>query len=238
MILEGAMAPSLDRQSRIEPPIPPCCARGPNPACIPPERFPTLFSQICCELSATLTRLETSRPTFQRLFQDQLGYVLRTLERLGVPRRNAEDAAQEVFVAVHKKLSDYDPARPLRPWLFAFCYHVAQNEKRRAVHRDVLTESPIGESERTERISENPEERELDREGRLRVLRALEKLPAEQRAALILCDIDGHSAREAALALGEKEATIYSRIRLGRAAFKTAYKNEMAANEKGSDAHV
>ncbi len=187
---------------------------------------------------ATLTRLETSRPTFQRLFQDQLGYVLRTLERLGVPRRNAEDAAQEVFVAVHKKLSEYDPARPLRPWLFAFCYHVAQNEKRRAVHRDVLSESPIATTEKTERISENPEEKQLDREGRQRVLRALEKIPAEQRAALILCDIDGHSAREAALALGEKEATIYSRIRLGRAAFKAAYKTGETVGEKGGEAYV
>jgi DNA-directed RNA polymerase specialized sigma24 family protein len=38
-----------------------------------------------------------------------------------------EDVAHEVFLQVYRRFADYDAARPLRPWLFAFAYNVARD---------------------------------------------------------------------------------------------------------------
>ena len=61
---------------------------------------------------------------FRRLFDEHFTYVWTSLRRLGVPEREREDLSNEVFFRVHRRISDYDPARPGRPWLFAFAVRV------------------------------------------------------------------------------------------------------------------
>jgi RNA polymerase sigma-70 factor (ECF subfamily) len=55
-----------------------------------------------------------------------------------------------------------------------------------------------------------------DREMRLDVEAALAQLPAEQRAALVLVDVQGYAVAEAAAILGVAEGTIKSRCARGR----------------------
>ena len=62
---------------------------------------------------------------FVDVYGAELPFVWRTLWRLGVPDRDLEDVAHDVFVVVHRKLVDYDPTRPLKPWLFGICFRVA-----------------------------------------------------------------------------------------------------------------
>lgn len=44
---------------------------------------------------------------------------------------DAEDLAQEVFIVAHGKLAEFDPARPLGPWLRGIAHHLLQNHRRK-----------------------------------------------------------------------------------------------------------
>ena len=49
-----------------------------------------------------------------------------------------------MFVEVFRNLHRYDPARPLRPWLFAFAFRFASDYRRLARHRVEVYEEPAG----------------------------------------------------------------------------------------------
>ena len=82
--------------------------------------------------SSASTAVVRVLPTFTDIYAAEVRWVWRALWRLGVPDRDLEDVAHDVFVVVHRKLADYDPARPLRPWLFGICFRVALDRRRKA----------------------------------------------------------------------------------------------------------
>lgn len=51
--------------------------------------------------------------------------MLATLRQLGVSPRDLEDIAHEVFLRVRKHWHEYNPSRPLRPWLLVFAFRQA-----------------------------------------------------------------------------------------------------------------
>lgn len=151
-----------------------------------------------------------SAEEFRRIFLENHRYVWASLRRLGVHERDLEDVTHDVFLQVHAKLATYDPARPVRPWLFAFALRVASDYRKLARHRtrlgdhDVATDAPSAD-----------EMIELcDRAELLRV--ALERLSLELRAVLILHDIDEIPMKEIAASLEIPLNTGYSRLRLAR----------------------
>ena len=149
---------------------------------------------------------------FDSLLRSELGYVLRTLARLGVKRADTDDMAQEVWLQVHGKWTDYDEARPPRPWLFAFAFRAAANYRRLARHR----ESPASEAVARE-PAENDTEQAVSRcEERTLLLDAIQSLDLEHSSALVLVDIDEVSPRDAAEILGIPVNTVYSRVRNAR----------------------
>jgi RNA polymerase sigma-70 factor (ECF subfamily) len=160
---------------------------------------------------------------FRQLFRDEFVYVCRSLRRLGVRAGDADDVAQEVFMTVHARRAEYDPERPRRPWLYAFVVRYAANYRRLKRH---LAE-PL---ERVERLSLAPRSSAV--EARDEVLRALDQLPDEQRFAFVMHDLEGFEAGEIAALTSAPLNTVYSRIRLGRAAFRAAL--EAGAREEAA----
>ncbi len=171
-------------------------------------------------------------PQFEDVFVEHADYVIRSLERLGVRSRDLEDVAQEVFLAVHDRLSTYDPARPIKPWLFAFAFRSAGNYTRLARNSREDVQGTELVSLNDEPASGTPEEELLRAEQRARLHRALGALDLEHRAALSLIDIDGIEPRDAAEALGIPINTLYSRVRNGRIKLRAALE-AMAAQEGG-----
>lgn len=162
----------------------------------------------------------TPTSDFARLFEDEFGYVYHSLRRLGVREADLEDQVHELFLRVHRQRSQFDPARPVRPWLFAFAARVASEYRRLARNRrevpglpEELGDASVGHDTELQRI-----------ELRRRVLRALEALDFDRRTVLVALDIDGHSAPEMAAALGIPLNTVYSRLRLARSDFKAAFR--------------
>jgi RNA polymerase sigma-70 factor (ECF subfamily) len=146
------------------------------------------------------------RPAFREIFEKELGYVFTSLRRLGIAERDRDDLASEVFFRVHQRIDDYDPARPVKPWLFAFTLRVASEHRRKARHRF----EELGAAAREDRGDS-----EL-------VYRALEALDLDKRAVLVMHDLDEQSVPEIARALAIPEGTAYTRLRAGRAQFSAA----------------
>jgi RNA polymerase sigma-70 factor (ECF subfamily) len=68
-------------------------------------------------------------PPFRAVFDQEFGYVWNTLRRLGVRNADLEDVTHEVFLVFHRRMADYDPARPLRPKLARHRHEVPSAEE-------------------------------------------------------------------------------------------------------------
>lgn len=158
---------------------------------------------------------------YRAFYAEHVRYVWRSLRRLGVPERDCEDLAQDVFVAVHRRWGERDIARPPKPWLFGFAFRIALGHKRRATTtREVPTED---ERMSDARDSSRDVGAAMDaRDAYLIVHDALSALPMDQRAVVILHDLDEVSAPAIAEELDVPLNTVYSRLRLGRERFRTA----------------
>jgi RNA polymerase sigma-70 factor, ECF subfamily len=159
-----------------------------------------------------------SVPGFPELFEAQSPYVWTTLRRLGVRPSDLEDLTHDVFVQVFKQRAQYDPSRPIKPWLFGFAFRIAAKHRERGPQR---LEVP---AEIVEAVDPSPSavDQLLAAERRDLAWAALEALELNRRAVLILHEIDGCAVPEIAESLGVPLATAYSRLRLAREEFAKA----------------
>lgn len=164
---------------------------------------------------------------FRRVFDEHLSYVWHSLRRLGVREADLRDQAQEVFLVVHRLLPTYDPARPMRPWLFAIAFRVASAYRSRERYRktEALDSEPAGTTLDPEAELEAHERREL-------FIQALERVDFSRRPVFILAEIEGHTMPEIAESLDIPLNTAYSRLRLARDEFRAAA--ERLAKIRGS----
>lgn len=158
---------------------------------------------------------EMSHEDSYAAYRREFDYVWRTLRRLGVHHNDVEDLVHEVFLVLHRRWKDYDPTRPLRPYLFGISYRIAAAHHRRRAHEvpspehglELVDEAPL------------PEQAMQTEQARALVLRALEKLPLQRRAVIIMHDLDEVPMREIARTLSIPLFTAYSRLRKGRMEF-------------------
>jgi RNA polymerase sigma-70 factor, ECF subfamily len=160
-------------------------------------------------------------PSFRALFEAEFSYVFHTLYRLGIRRADLEDLTHEVFVAVHHALADYDPGRPIRPWLFGIAFRIASDHRRLARHAREVPEDRAREAVDTALPADD---RLAAEQARRLVIDALAEIELGRRAVLVLHDIDGQPIPEIAHALAIPLNTAYSRLRLGREELKAAVK--------------
>jgi len=156
---------------------------------------------------------------FETLFRQQFSYVFRTLRRLGVRPAEVDDLVQEVFTVVFRRLADYDPSRPIEPWLFGIAFRTA-SVHRRTLSRRIVEVFADSDDFRDDDAT-GPEVAAADRQARQLVLEGLEALDLDHRAVLILHDIEGQVVPKIAETLGVPVNTVYSRLRTGRAKFAT-----------------
>jgi len=166
-------------------------------------------------------------PDLAAIYAGELPYVWESLRRLGVREADLEDLAHDMFIALQRRLPDYDPARPLRPWLFGFALRVASDYRKSARVKLEVGAVPFDVAD----ARPGAEERLAAREARDLILRALDRLTLEQRAVFALHDLDGCSMPEIADALGEPLNTLYSRLRAARVEFTAAVRRLPAGGE-------
>lgn len=160
-----------------------------------------------------------SQPSLRTVFDEHARYVIRTLRHFGVREADVEDVAQEVFVAVHRKLPEFEGRSKLRTWLYAICLRVASDHRRRAyVVRERATENPpVDTGERT------GDEADTSLESRAFVQQLLGELDDDKRAVLVLYEIEGLTMREVAEVIGCPLQTAYSRLHAARDLLREAW---------------
>lgn len=146
------------------------------------------------------------------------GFLWATLQRLGGRGGDLDDLYQEVFVVVHQRLGDYDPARPLRPWLFGVCVRVVAAWRRRAWRRreQLTDEAP------ERRAPGDPEERAAAASQQRALQSILDELDLERRAVFVMYEIDELPCEQIAEMIGVPVGTVHSRLHTARKEFQRA----------------
>jgi RNA polymerase sigma-70 factor (ECF subfamily) len=140
--------------------------------------------------------------------------VWRTLRRLGVPERDADDAAQQVFWIFAQRAAVLD-VRQDEHFLLAVAIRVAANARRKL---DRGREISAGEIEAACSLP-NPESLLQQKQLREKLDVGLATLPLEQRAIFVLFEIEGYSLPEIAETLNIPLGTATSRLRRARGHF-------------------
>jgi RNA polymerase sigma-70 factor (ECF subfamily) len=178
----------------------------------------------------------SERPDLRALYDAHIAFVWRNLRRLGVPETQLDDAAQEVFLVVHRRWDSFDPARSApRTFLFGIVLHVAQNERRSLQRRNARISAGVRSAEIEQVAGDGaaPDELLEKREAARLLERVLEELPEPERAVFLLVDVELMSVPEAAEALQLNLNTAYSRVRVARASFARALARLRAVEARG-----
>lgn len=162
----------------------------------------------------------TADGEFQAVFDQELDHVWRTLRYFGVPAADVEDAAQEVFIVVHRKLADFEGRSSVRTWVSGICLGIARNRRRRAsAVREIVTDEP------GERSTDATPERELEeREAREHLAELLATLHEDRRAVFVLHEIEEMPMKDVADVVGCTVATAYYRHQTARRELASAAK--------------
>jgi RNA polymerase sigma-70 factor (ECF subfamily) len=161
------------------------------------------------------------------VYERELDYLCRTLQRLGVSRSDLEDLAHEVFLVLHRRWSDFDASMPLRPWLFGIAFRVVLAYRKRA-NRELP--QPWDAWTEVEDLGPRPDETAELRQNRAHLLAALERVPLERRAVLVMHDLDDASMHDTAASLSIPLFTAYSRLRKARRELEQALRRSMERN--------
>ena len=159
-------------------------------------------------------------PTWEDIVRVHSARVYRLAYRLTGNPHDAEDLTQEVFVRVFRSLSSYTPGT-FEGWLHRITTNLFLDSARR---RQRIRFEGLGDevAQRLPGTELTPaqawDERHLDGD----IQEALQALPPDYRAAVVLCDIEGFSYEEIAVTMGVKLGTVRSRIHRGRAQLRAA----------------
>ena len=156
--------------------------------------------------------------TFESAYADLFPFVWRCLRGLGVPDAGLDDAAQEVFIVVHRRLAEFRGTSTLRTWVYGIVRNIASNQ-RRALRRRGATAAL---DERLPSLAATPIEAAQDAEAAAFVQLFLESLEPKKRDVFLLALMEEMSIPEVAEALSIPLNTAYTRLRLVRADFQRA----------------
>jgi RNA polymerase sigma-70 factor (ECF subfamily) len=140
-------------------------------------------------------------------------------------RDEALDLSQEVFLRVFRTLSSFRGQSALRTWIYRIVVNQARNRQRwwQRRHRSAQVSldahlNQVGELE--SKVDLPPDRLLASKETADRIWTALDRLPFDQRTALVLREIDGLRYEEIAFSLGVAVGTVKSRLTRARQALR------------------
>jgi len=148
---------------------------------------------------------------FERIVVLHQSLVLRVAQRLLLNGEDAKDAAQEVFIRLHRSLGRFQQEKDFGPWLYRMTVNICHDIRRRRKQEISLD----GAMEMFD-LSPSAEETAVLREQRELVLAALGELTDREREVIVLRDLEGLSTAEVAEITGSLETTVRSQISTGR----------------------
>ncbi|MGH1341269.1 MAG: sigma-70 family RNA polymerase sigma factor [Nannocystales bacterium] len=155
-----------------------------------------------------MSRVQSAQ--FRRLYSSHFRLVWSVIGQLGLYGAAREDAAQEIWIVVVRRLHTLDPDASERAWLCAIAKKVVWRLRRNTRRFDA----------RVAAFAEAPRLAPADASTRYEAVttaaEALRSLTDAQRRVLVLTLVHGFTAPEVSAALGVPLNTVYSRLRLAR----------------------
>jgi RNA polymerase sigma-70 factor, ECF subfamily len=156
-----------------------------------------------------------SPAAFEELVRNHQRMVHSLTFRMTGSLADAEDLAQETFIRAYAQIGAFRGTAKFSTWLYRIAVNTCLNWRQSEARRFHLHASCAGE------ISErNGENRPAENQSSQQVQSALLKLPAKQRAAIVLTIYDGLNHAEAAKILGCSETTVSWRVFAARRKLK------------------
>ena len=139
----------------------------------------------------------------------------------GLRHDELDDIVQSTFMQVMTSAAKFRGDSAVRTWLFGIATNIGRHHIRGEIRRRAALASV---KERPASAAVSPQDNAL-RQQQLKVLgRALAALPAEQRVAFVMCDLEEVRGVDAARVLGIREGTLYRRLHDARKALRAALK--------------
>jgi RNA polymerase sigma-70 factor, ECF subfamily len=160
---------------------------------------------------------KASMPSWDELVRQHADRVYRLAYRLAGNQQDAEDLTQETFIRVFRSVQNYQPGT-FEGWLHRITTNLFLDMVRRRAR--IRMEALPEDYDRVPADEPNPEQIYHDSRLGPDLQAALDSLPPEFRAAVVLCDIEGLSYEEIGATLGVKLGTVRSRIHRGRQALR------------------
>ena len=182
------------------------------------------------ERSQSVSRAATEY-NFAEVYNQHFAFVWRTVRRLGVAERALDDAVQDVFVVVHRRLGDFEGRSSLKSWIFGIARRVAKDHRRRASRKDRGEELHEGLADPS---AQSPLESAAKAEAVQVLYRLLDTLDHDKREVFVLAELEQMTAPEIAAAISVNLNTVYSRLRAARRAFNQAVDRHRARERNGS----
>jgi RNA polymerase sigma-70 factor (ECF subfamily) len=153
------------------------------------------------------------------IYEAYFRYVWRCLRSLGVRDSQLEDALQDVFIVVQRRLAEFDGRAAVRTWLYAIALRVARKYRDRARREPTSLEAAREDNPELGAAHDGGRDSELGSERLLLARRALSSLDDDKREIFVLARVEQMSAPEIAGVLCIPLNTVYSRLRAARLAF-------------------
>ncbi len=168
----------------------------------------------------TPTRSDAA-PAFEAVYTENIAFVWRVLRTFGVGEAGLEDAAQDVFFVVHRRLAEFEGRAAITTWLFAIARRVASTHRRKHTgdRTERLTDQLVDGADTFAAMSRA--------QAAATVMGILEQMDEDKRIVFALVELEQLSVTEVAKLLGLNLNTTYSRLRLARHAFELAVKAQV-----------
>jgi len=158
-------------------------------------------------------------PTFDDVYQQHVRFVWRTVRSFGVAEAQLEDAVQDVFVVVHRRLAEFAGRARIETWLFAIARRVAgayrRTASRKTDRQDAIDDAVLASADDTFAALSRAQ-------AAAAVAAVLDTFDEDKRIVFTLVELEQLSVPDVAELLGINVNTTYSRLRLARRAFEAA----------------
>jgi RNA polymerase sigma-70 factor (ECF subfamily) len=180
------------------------------------------------------------RVAFTELFRRHRGDVSRLVFRMLGPTADAEDVVQEVFLQVHKSLTEFRGQAKFTTWLHRVTVNVVLMVRRAARSRPVFAGEPLEDHEPDRGLQ--PDEDAARRSRITAFRRLLDRLPEKKRTVFILHEIEGKSPADIAETVDAPVLTVRTRLFYARRELAEMMRDEPAlaqlAEELGAAAKM
>ncbi len=169
---------------------------------------------------------DTTLSDLATVYREYRAFVWRTLFHRGLDRAVVDDALQDVFLVVYRKLPTFDGRTSLKNWLYGIARRVA-SEYRRGCRRGTRYLHVVAD------LDLHAISGKYDRIGHAMIVRELlDTLDEKKREVFILAEVEGMTGPEIAETLGLNQNTVYARLRAARQKFEKALVRHQARQQR------